>query len=87
MVIEAQLLPRNLSSVSMRTFVIPFYYGSGSVKAKNYGLTAPVLVPQHCSKPSNVPQVHSQQQYSLHAGGVSLTSRVQTGAPGTEGLP
>jgi hypothetical protein len=29
-----------------------------------------------------VPQVRSQRQYSLHAGGVSLTSRVQTGAPG-----
>ncbi len=85
MLIEAPLLPRNLSSVSAGTFVITFYCGFGSAKAKNYGPTAPVLVPQHSSEPSNVPQVHSQQQYSLHAGGVSLTSRVQTGAPGSEG--
>jgi hypothetical protein len=33
-----------------------------------------------------MPQVRSQQQYSLHAGGVSLTSRVQTGTPGTDDL-
>jgi hypothetical protein len=37
MLIEAALLPRNLSSLSLRTFVIPFYYGSGSAEAKSYG--------------------------------------------------
>jgi hypothetical protein len=37
MLIEAELLPRNMSSVSVRTFVVPFYYGSGSAKAKCYG--------------------------------------------------
>ncbi len=31
----------NLSSVSMRTFVIPFYYGSNSAKAKSYGTYGP----------------------------------------------
>jgi hypothetical protein len=44
MLIEAALLPRNLVNkgnqihkliVSVRTFVIPFHYGSG--KAKSYG--------------------------------------------------
>jgi hypothetical protein len=39
MLIEAVLLPGNLSSVSVRPFVIPFYYGSGSgsARAKSYG--------------------------------------------------
>ncbi len=41
MLIEAALLPRTLSSVSVRTFVIPFYYGSGSAKAKSYGSCGP----------------------------------------------
>jgi hypothetical protein len=36
MLIEAGLLPRKLSLV-MSSFVIPFYYGSGSAKAKSYG--------------------------------------------------
>jgi hypothetical protein len=36
-VMEAALLPRNLSSVSVRTFVISLYYDSGSAKAKIYG--------------------------------------------------
>ncbi len=31
------MLPRNMSSMSVRTSVIPFYYGSGSAKAKSYG--------------------------------------------------
>jgi hypothetical protein len=30
MLTEAALLLRNLLSVSVKTFVIPFYYGSGS---------------------------------------------------------
>ncbi len=41
MLIEAALLPRNLSSVSVRTSVIPFNYGSGSAKAKSYGSATP----------------------------------------------
>jgi hypothetical protein len=36
------MLPRNMSSMSVRTFVIPFYYGSGSAKAKSYGSYGPV---------------------------------------------
>jgi hypothetical protein len=34
---EAALFPRNLSSESVRTLVIPFYCSSGSAKAKSYG--------------------------------------------------
>ncbi len=34
MSIEAEFLPKNLSS---HLFVIPFYYGSGSTKAKSFG--------------------------------------------------
>ncbi len=47
MLIEAAFLPRNLLNerksdtqfytVSVRTFVIPFYHGSGSATAKSYG--------------------------------------------------
>jgi hypothetical protein len=48
MVIEAAFLPKNMSSLSVRTFVIPFYYGysfgivtvNGTVI--NYG-TGPVM--------------------------------------------
>jgi hypothetical protein len=41
MLIEAALLPINLSSVSVRTFVISFYCCSGSAKAKSYGSYGP----------------------------------------------
>jgi hypothetical protein len=58
MLIEATLLPRNLLnegnqihyqgthfySVSVRTFVIPFYYCSGSANAKSYGSGSATLV-------------------------------------------
>jgi hypothetical protein len=37
MLIEAALLHRNLSSVSLRTFVIPIKYGSGTGTVINYG--------------------------------------------------
>jgi hypothetical protein len=45
MLIEVALLPRNLcnegdqiiGTVSVRTFVIQFYYGYGSAKANSYG--------------------------------------------------
>ncbi len=46
MFIEAAMFPRNLSSVSVRNFAIPFYCYSGSAKAKVKDPT--VRVPQHC---------------------------------------
>ncbi len=46
MLTEAALLLRDVSSVSVRTFVIPFYYGSGSAKQKvgSYGSGSATLV-------------------------------------------
>jgi uncharacterized membrane protein len=37
MLTEAALLPKNLSSHLFFSFVISFYYGSGSAKTKSYG--------------------------------------------------
>ena len=43
-----------MNTGSMRTFVIEFYYGSGSGSAtgKHYGSRVPDQVPQHCFRGS-----------------------------------